>query len=84
MIGRAGLKFGKGRLGGEMCSQSILQAYTSVIRNKAKITQAARRLGVSGNQPAMRHNSEITMFGWFSYLDYKMRMRKRPEQDLGQ
>lgn len=54
MIGQEGLKFGKGRLKREMCSESSLQAYTTVTRNKLKIVQAVSRQQVSGNQLAMR------------------------------
>lgn len=54
MIGQEGFKFGKGRLRGEVCSETSLQAFTTILRSKPKIIQAANRRGVSGNQLAMR------------------------------
>lgn len=84
MTGQEGLKFGKRRLKGEVCSESSLQAYTIVIRNKLKIIQAVRTQWVSGNQPAMRPPFE-DLGDWLAqYPDCKMGMKKYPEQDLGQ
>ena len=40
------VKSGKGGLGGEGCSQRILQTSTLVIRNKARLMQAVRRLRI--------------------------------------
>lgn len=81
MIGQEGLKFGKGRLKGEVCSESSLQAYTTVMRNKLKIVQAVSRQ-VSGNQLAMRPQFG-DLYGWLVlYPDCTMGMRKYLEQDL--
>lgn len=54
MIGQEGFKFEKGRLRGEVCSESSLQEYTAVISNKSKIIQVMNKQGVSRNRLAVR------------------------------